>query len=610
MFMRPTVLVAALGATLLSACTTGPRITEKSSGVQADVGAVVAQRPPTAGQPSGRVVGPAASEREAADAAAQARAVARYASRPFVGSRALAVTGEERLPPIFAQPVRMDFTDAANGMMPVERFFQRLSSASGVATRVSRDVWDQQPSAQPGQAPIPQGNSPQPQVMQPAMAPLPGLPQQQLLAQSAPPATGTIMPAQMPPQLMAAAVAQPMPSARSVLVDISPLKARGKLPTLLESLQFATDQLGISYTYQDGVIVVQRYVTEALELDFGGDSATDAVMKYTATGSSTSAGGGGGDSAGVQINQAIKMDMMASAVNAIREVVSKTPGSTVVATDFGRIMVTTTKDTMLRAREMVRQMQSTVNRRVAVNVDVYYLSSNDRDEKGFNWNVVFSSLSTVLGANLQAPTSLATQDAASLGFSIIQGGSSDTSRRLGNSNTVLNTLRSAGINAYVKSIPMVMANRTWGRDLKTDSQFFVSEISPGTTSVAGATAVPGVKMAQITTGDDVAVRARIMDSGRICLHLNASFGDLLGIDKANWGNSGYYTQQPRTSTAAAQREFCHDPGETVVLSGLSRRVATSNEASMGEGLPIGLGGSRVMTYIRQHMMIVVRATPV
>jgi len=597
--------VTAVVAAILSGCAAGPRITEQTDGVRSSVGTMLAQFPASTGAPTGRVVGPTTSTKEVEEATAQARAVARYASRPFVGSKAIAMTGDERLPSVFFQPVKLDFSDSVNGAMPVEVFFQRVASASGVATRVSHDVWDFQSDAQMGQAPGASGPAA-------ASTPLPiptgvpgGLPTS---------ATVTLSGGPLPPAGLLRTGGSAGASSR-VMVNIKPLQARSHPATLLEALNYACDQLGIAYTYQDGVIVVQRFLTETVELDFGSEGITDAKMKFSASGTSSSGTGGSGstDNAGVQIDQTGKLDLFNSAVGAIREVVSKTPGSSVVSTDFGRIVVTTTKDTMVRARELARSINKTLQRRVAVSMDVYYMTSNDSDQKGFNWSIVYQSLNKLLGVGLTAPASLTTQDAAGAAFSIIPasaGGLTRTTALLGNTSLVLNTLRGTGYNAYVKSFPTVLNNRTWSRDMQTDNQFFVAEITPGTTSVAGATAVPGVKLGQVTTGDDVALKARILDSGRICLTVNASFGDLLGIDKANWGSSGYYTQQPHTSNTSRQREFCHDPGETIIFAGMSKLVATGNQNTLDEHVGIIAGGSRVLNYQRQNMMIVLRATPI
>lgn len=589
--MRKKVVALAAISTLLSACTTGQKISADTNALQSEVetysslgnGGDLLSDPQN-------LVGPMSASKANAMAANQA-AVGRWSTQPYVGSRAIAVTGDERLPPVFYAAFDMSFDDiASNGMVPLDAFAQRLTAITRVPVRIKRDVWDLGVAAisQPQQ--LPAG------VPAPMPSPL------------AAPGAGA-MPSPLPNGYRAITPVPVFASAAtgpgSALVDVRPITKRGSQPKLLDVLNFATDQLGVSFSYSDGAVIIERYVSEALELDFG-EGKVKSALEFGAKGSGSS--GSSNTTSGIKLDQEQTTDMFNSAVGAIREYVSKTPGSTVVATDFGRIMVTTTKETMGRTRDLVRQINSRLNTKILVQFDVYHFANNRQDEKGFDWNVVYRSLSRVLGTTFTSPASVLTSGAGSLGFSIIPGGSSETSQRLGNSSIMLKSFNNLGFNSYVKSYPMLLTNRTWGRIVKTDSDVYISELVPGTTSSATGTAIPGVKQTAITFGDDVAIRASLRDSNRICLTLAAGFGDLLSLEKANFGDSGYYTQQPKTSQSAVQREVCHDPGETIILSGLSRRVATSNTNTLAENLAIGFGGSRAVTTTTENMMIVIRAT--
>ena len=106
----------------------------------------------------------------------------------------------------------------------------------------------------------------------------------------------------------------------------------------------------------------------------------------------------------------------------------------------------------------------------------------------------------------------------------------------------------------------------------------------------------------------MAVKATLLDSNRICLTIAAGFSDMISLEKADMGNTGFFTQRPKTSQAGVQNQICQDPGETLVISGLSRRVAKNNTNSLGEGFPIGFGGSRSIATTTENMMVVIRAT--
>ena len=271
-------------------------------------------------------------------------------------------------------------------------------------------------------------------------------------------------------------------------------------------------------------------------------------------------------------------------------------------------MVTTTKETMSRTRDLVRQINSRLQTRIAVQFDVYHFVNNKTDEKGFDWNVVYQSLNKLLGVAVASPGSVITAAAGSVNWNIIPTGTSHTAQILGNSSAMLKSFNGNGYSSYVKSYPMLLGNRTWGRVMKNESEVYISEIVPGANSSATGTAIPGVKQTKLTFGDDVAIKAVLLDSNRICLTIAAGFSDLLSIEKAAQGTTGFFTQQPKTSQAGVQNQICQDPGETLVISGLSRRVAATNTNALGEDWAIGLGGSRSIKTTTENLMVVIRAT--
>lgn len=51
------------------------------------------------------------------------------------------------------------------------------------------------------------------------------------------------------------------------------------------------------------------------------------------------------------------------------------------------------------------------------------------------------------------------------------------------------------------------------------------------------------------------------------------------------------------------------PGETAVITGLSRRVSNREENRLTEDAPLLAGGSRRASISTEHLLILVRATP-
>jgi Flp pilus assembly secretin CpaC len=58
-----------------------------------------------------------------------------------------------------------------------------------------------------------------------------------------------------------------------------------------------------------------------------------------------------------------------------------------------------------------------------------------------------------------------------------------------------------------------------------------------------------------------------------------------------------------------QGEIRLQPGESMVITGLSRQISTSDRNGFAEEVPIVLGGSKKRGYSRESFLIVVRAVP-
>ena len=78
---------------------------------------------------------------------------------------------------------------------------------------------------------------------------------------------------------------------------------------------------------------------------------------------------------------------------------------------------------------------------------------------------------------------------------------------------------------------------------------------------------------------------------------------------AGSGSSLQTVQTPETSGTDDQLTLRLNPGEAMVITGLSRRTGTNDRSGLSEHVPIVLGGSKKSGYAREDFMIVVRVNP-
>ncbi len=181
-------------------------------------------------------------------------------------------------------------------------------------------------------------------------------------------------------------------------------------------------------------------------------------------------------------------------------------------------------------------------------------------------------------------------------------------REFANSKAILKLLNAVGTTAKHAPVSLVAMNRQWARktNLKTDG--YLSETTPSTSSSAGSGA-PGLKTSQITTGDKFMVTPAIMDSGTILLKFGLSLTELVGMFdvSAGQGQSFQKVQTPVTTGTDDQSTVRLEPGQAMVVTGLSRKINGDTKRTLGDGVPMFLGGSKKITNAREDFIVVIRA---
>lgn len=545
--------------------------------------------------------------------------VVKRSLRPWIGSTLVDVQSDEALPPIFYEPFNLNFDDrSSDGRVSLQVVVERLSRITKVPVRVSSDILAL--IAAQSQ----QGN--QRQTSFPALSPAPGSIANRAGAAGAAvpvPQLGQALPAPNAPNPNAATSAgavganqqvptlpTPSPGASQNFTDLSSVEMKWEGRDLASFLNFMTDRLGLSWSYREGVVTIQRFITETFEVS-AFLSAQD--FRLSLTGQSTSTGGGGASS-DLGVAESGRTEPLVSLIKSLTNVVSPVAGSTVNLNEgTGRLAITTTKDLMGRVREIMKSEQESMQRQVMVQVDIYSLNRTLNDERGINWTAVFSNLQNTLGATLSGPPSLAGSSAGNLSLNILSvanGGNPNSSavQRFGNSNLILQSLAETGLDVTHRPLTLITLNRQWARKTNLRQTGYLAETIPSTIAGAGSGA-PGLKTDSVTTGDRFIVQPAILDNGSVLLKFAISLTDLISLFDVTTG-SGATLQRVQTPEVAGvddQATVRLKAGEAMVLTGLTRVRTNSDQRELVEGTGVGLGGSKKQTYTREDFLIFVRA---
>ena len=532
---------------------------------------------------------------DARAAFAQNMPVARRAKRAWIGARMMAVQSDAVLPPIFSESFKMNFDDrASGGRVSIAVIAERLSRLTHVPVRIKSDVYAQLPGSTPAAA--------APVVQPMGIGPLPGV--------ALPPLGGKLTP-------VAGMLAMPVqnafqPDFRQPVTDVNSLEMQwnGSLASFLDHV---TGRLNLSWSYREGVVVIERYITENFELAaFVGTQDFKMTTGSTSSGQAGSQGNTGGANTAMDVSESGKIEILESLRKSIEAMVKPSGGDVLLSEGSGRFTVTATRDVMSRVREVLRHEDASMMRQAHIQFDIYSVTTSNSDERGVDWTVVMNNVAKTWGATIKSPTTLGSNLGGSLGYSILAPAAdqtpTETQSRFGTSTAMLKLLHTMSDTAQYRPVSMIAMNRQWARKTNLKSDGYLSETTPATASAAGSGA-PGLKTSSIITGDKIMVQPAILDNGAILLKFGISLTELLSLFEVTAGTGATFqrVQVPVTSGTDDQTTVRLQPGEAMVVTGLSRRLASGGVRTLTDGAPVAAGGSRTAAYGREDFLIVLRA---
>ncbi len=497
--------------------------------------------------------------RDAADRLAQAQkkpTVLKEATRSWVGSVMVPVNADDKLPATFSTDYVMKFADG-KGPLPLAVIAARLSQIVGIPVRIQQDVFNAPEASAAAQTGAVTGGG------------------------------GSVS------------------AVRPSTLNAANMNWNGSLSGFLDNL---TDQLGLSWEYRDGSIVIMRFTTQSYEIATF-PNGYNYTINSGASGSTASQGVT--STSQLTVSEQGLLNGLNSMVSVVKKMVEGVPGSEVlVAEGSGRLVVKTSRDVQALVREFVRSENANMLRQVQVQLDIYSVRTSDADELSIDWSAFYRSLTGNFGVDLSSPTSLAGINAGSVSAVILPGGTSDTARRFANSTAVINALNQFGDNVQHRPISLVALNRQWARKARLNTTGFLSETKPSVSSgLGGGAGVPGLTTSTITTGDQYAVMPFILENNTVMLKMGVSLSDLLSLFEVTTGSGETLqrVQTPNTSAISDQYTVALRPGEVMAVTGLSRDVSMNDKRTLASGISMLLGGSRAASNTRENFIVFIRA---
>jgi type IVB pilus formation R64 PilN family outer membrane protein len=376
----------------------------------------------------------------------------------------------------------------------------------------------------------------------------------------------------------------------------------GTVAGLLDSV---TRRFDLSWEEIDGHVLIKRFVTRSFRLVAlaGATSGTSTISSHQSA--SSDAGGTGGTSGSgqkVSTGQTATVSFEGlspwSAIEATTRNMLTAEGHLSVNPALGTLTVIDRQSAVERVSEFVKSTNNAMGRQVALNVRVYNVQFNDKDQFAIDWSLVNTSLGN--SVTLTNASGLAASTGANLGLKILSGSGSANA----GSSAILSALSSQGrVSQQVSTTLVTLNNQPVPLQVVRQQSYLATITTTQSANVGSSTSLtPG----QVNAGLDMSFVPHVLDDGRILLQYTLNLSDIVSIDA--FGANGSQIQLPNVNVRSFIQRVSVNSGETLVMSGFEQNNVNDLEQGVGTPQNFLFGGGQKAGRDRTVVVIVVQPT--
>lgn len=350
------------------------------------------------------------------------------------------------------------------------------------------------------------------------------------------------------------------------------------------ALDMVSAHFGVSWRYDGTAITLFRYETRTFTIEAapGTQSATDGLtggsVGGTTGGSLTGAAAAATSNSSTQTTQMdAKVDFWADLKGTLDTLLAGV-GVYQVAPSTGTVTVVTTHDRMQEVAGYLEAENRRLSKQVAITVEVWAVSFNDRDNYGLDLTAAFEQ-ARGLGLNVSTPATGIT-GGGSLSVSVLEPASWTRLAKWNGSEAAFKMLSTVGRVGKLARVPFTALNsRPATRKITVDKTYVGS--STGGTVSNGVVTNSSLTPAVTSTGLVMQVLPRIYDDGRITLRYSLQLAENKAIDKETAGDQ--LIQLPTDAKNLFVQEVQLRSGSTMVISGYDQTVGSVSGKGVGSG---------------------------
>lgn len=266
-------------------------------------------------------------------------------------------------------------------------------------------------------------------------------------------------------------------------------------------LDVVTSQLGLSWTYRSGAVVIHYLDTRTYrialssELDYETNVSSGAMLSNGSSGDASSSNASTNESAQKTV-LSIKSRFSADVQKAIEAMLTPGIGQQALSPSIGTLTVTDTPDVLDRIGQYIGDINARMSRQAMLYVTVASVELTDSDSLGINWNLVWESVSGNYGVGLANAFSPLEQS-ASVGFGILDTATGRAGQFAG-TQAILSALSRQGAVSIMRQRGVTTQHLQPTPIHLTNEEQYICGRSNTATAQVGTT--EGIEMCSVVTG--------------------------------------------------------------------------------------------------------------
>jgi type IVB pilus formation R64 PilN family outer membrane protein len=368
--------------------------------------------------------------------------------------------------------------------------------------------------------------------------------------------------------------------------------------TLEDALNLLAAKANISWKWNGREVEIYRYETKTYNIAALAGStktASNVDLKGDTAGAAAQSDGGGTAASSGQNSSNVSRSATLTTWDEVKTflISQLSPnGSIAVLESTGAVVVKDVPAVHKRLEKSINDLNALLTKQIFLNVDIYAINTNDKDDVGIDWNLVWQGTQNKFGFQ-----NTNTMDGGKFTAGILKGPFTGT-------NVILGALSSVGKTSIQNQFQVTTMNGQPTPIASNKKVGYLKEVKVQNSGGASDTTSYELKPGELSSGINLNITPKLEPNGNILMEYTMNLSDIEGL-RSFVAPNGAAIEIPTSNLKSVLQRASLRSGQTLVLSGFKQLTSTTTKSGVGSPNNLLLGGKQQAELVEQYLVITV-----